>query len=487
MRKALQYYTLLLKRWAWLILLGVVICSGAGVIISKLTPPVYQASATLVVNMKSATSAFDNVNTSIEAVPTYASLVTNPSVLNPVVARHPGLTLQALNQMLKVNPQSNSQLIELDVQNTDPVLATQLANEISRSFQEFANSQLSGDVQVLPAQEPRAPIRPNLLEYTASGAAIGLFLALALMILFEWMDDRFSSPEAVQKLLNMEILGMIPLLSKKRQARSVQDDEILAERCRQIATNLDIARRSNQPFKLLMITSALAGEGKTTIASKVASSLTEVGKRVLLVDANLHHPAFGFKQEVGSAWSDADVVRQRDGIERHEEEWNGQRTLPPNLGVLSASSLLPPSSGLPQPQWSSELFEALKAAPFEYVIFDAPALLSAVDAKVLASHVEAIVLVIDGAKTSREAAVQARHVLAKLDAVTLGVVMNKSPWKEQWRAVDGYALANHHLTRGDAPISRSPSGALADVPTQKLVYPKTPSPSPNQREAVSKE
>jgi capsular exopolysaccharide synthesis family protein len=485
MRKALRYYTLLLKRWAWLILLGVVLCSGAGFIISKLTTPVYQASATLVVNMKSATSAFDNVSTSIQAVPTYASLITDPSVLNPVVAQHPGLTLQALNQMLQVNPQSNSQLIEVDVQNTNPVLATQLANEISRSFQAFANSQLSGDVEVLPAQQPVVPIRPHALEYTASGAAIGLCLALALIVIFEWMDDHFSSPDAVQKLLDMEILGMIPLLSKKRRRVSrVWNRALLTQRCRQIAANLDIAQRIIQPFKLLMVTSALAGEGKTTVAAKVAISLAEAGKQVLLVEANLHNPTLDrfldLKRESGSARSGTEYMQQR------EANLSGQITLTPNLRVLSASLLLSQSSGSSQPQWSSQLFESLKAAPFNYVIFDAPALLSAVDARVLASHVEAIVLVIDASKTAREAAVQARHMLERLEAITLGVVINKSPWSEQWRATAGYAIASSGLARRTAPISRPLSNSFADAPTQRLVKPNTTSPFPDQKETMSK-
>jgi succinoglycan biosynthesis transport protein ExoP len=480
MKTILQHSTLLLKRWIWLILLGMIICSGAGFIISKLTTPVYQASAMLVVNMKSTTSAYDNVNTSIQAVPTYASLITAPSVLDPVVSQHPGLTLQMLNQMLKVNPQYNSQLIDVDVQNTNPDLATQLANEISRSFQEFANSQLSGNVEVLPAQEPVAPIRPNVVEYTASGEAIGLFLALALIVIFEWMDDRFPGPDAVHKLLDMEILGIIPLLSKKRQARGTQNGELLIQKCRQIATNLDIAQRIIQPFKFLMITSALVGEGKTTVAAKVAISLAEAGKRVLLVDANLHNPAFDLKQRSDPARSGAGFMQQG------EADLDGQITLRSNLQVLSASSLLPQSPGLPQPQWSDQLFESLKMAPFDYVIFDAPALLSTVDAKVLASYVEAIVLVVNAAKTARGAVVQARHMLEKLEAITVGVVINKSPWPERWRAMEGYAAANNNLARRTASVSPAAS-SLADVSTQKLVNLDPTSLSPDYRKTTSEQ
>src|SRR6266702_590431 len=182
MKNPLSYYTLLAKRWAWVVILGIVICS----------------------------------------VPTYAQLLTSPTVLGPVAARHRGLTIQQLNAMIMVKTQPNSLLIELDVENSDPQLAMQLANEVSLRFAQFSNAQLPATIQILPAQEPRVPIGPKVLQNTGIGALVGLGLALALIFLFEWIEDRLANPEEVQELLGTEILALIPQLSRKQLAKKAE-------------------------------------------------------------------------------------------------------------------------------------------------------------------------------------------------------------------------------------------------------------------------
>src|SRR5205085_4231591 len=248
MKKPLSYYTMLAKRWAWIIILGIVICGGATYLISKITRPVYEATATLILSLGTSSSPYDNLTASVQAVPTYAQLLTTPTVLNPVVAQHPGLTLQQLSAMLNVKNQPNTQLIELDVDNTNPSLAAELANEISQSFAQFANDQLPGTIQVLPAQQPTNPIRPKTLQNTAIGALVGLGLALALIVIFEWIDDRPSSPEEIQEMLGQETMVIVPRLSRRQYVKPVEEIPALAEGCRKLCASLSVAQRIN-PFK----------------------------------------------------------------------------------------------------------------------------------------------------------------------------------------------------------------------------------------------
>ena len=128
MKNPLNYYFSLAKRWAWMLILGTVLCGGASFGVSEAIPPVYQASTTLIV------TAYGKFIIFVRPVPMDAQLVTSPVVLNPVVERHPGLTLEQLKAMITVKPQPNTQLIELDVDNTNPQLATELANEVNQSF-----------------------------------------------------------------------------------------------------------------------------------------------------------------------------------------------------------------------------------------------------------------------------------------------------------------------------------------------------------------
>jgi polysaccharide biosynthesis transport protein len=96
MQNPISRYTTLAKRWAWLIILGIVICGGATYAVSKLIRPVYQASTTLILTVGTGPSAYNTTTATLEALPTYAQLITTPKVLSPVLAQHPGLTMQQL-------------------------------------------------------------------------------------------------------------------------------------------------------------------------------------------------------------------------------------------------------------------------------------------------------------------------------------------------------------------------------------------------------
>jgi len=433
MQSPLTRYTMLAKRWAWLIVLGIVICGGGTYIVSKLQRPVYQASAYMVLSMgTSSTSPYDNTSASLSAVPTFAQLLQpngsiNEQVLNPVVVQHQGLTLNELNTMLTVKPQSNTQIIELDVNNTDPQLATQLANEVSSSFAQYVSTQLHATVQILPAQLPTTPSGFKSLPLAGLGALAGLGLALALIVIFEWIDDHLGSPEEVQEELGLETLTIIPKLSRKERNKSIEETPTLAEGCRVLCSSLNALQASN-PFKLLMVTSALPGEGKSTITANLAYFLAVSGKRVLLVDANLrqqsldqhfqleNHP--GFADALLEAWAHLEV------------KVYGQPTEVPTLSVLTGGGVPANPADLLLARTTEQLFGYFRKASYDYVIFDTPPLLAVADAQILASYIEATILISDASKTPRKIISRVRQILNRTSTKIVGAVINKSSWPD---------------------------------------------------------
>jgi len=339
-----------------------------------------------------------------------------------------------------VKPQSNTQLIEIDVENSDPALAMQLANEVSQNFAQFTNSQFPGRVQIVPAQLPAGPIRPRPLLDTGIGALVGLGLALTLIVIFEWIDDRLSNSEEVQELLGTDTLAVFPSLSRKQRSKKVEEIPALVEGYRTLCASLNAAQ-TTRPFKLVMVTSALANEGKSTIAANLASFLAVTGKHVLLVDANSHHPVLDqrFQLEdhegLSSAWTELKV------------ELDGQETRIPTLRVLTAGSNHSNSAELLQSSLASQLFDHFKKRPFDYVIFDTSPLLPVADTQILASYVQATVLVIDASKTPRKVLLRARQVLNRTHATIIGVVLNKSPWSD-------YGDIRHYLSDRRQPKAK---------------------------------
>lgn len=432
-------YVLLVKRWAWLLILGITLCGGITYLLDKIASPVYQASAELVIALD--TSSSSDVTASIAAEPTYVQLVTNPQVLEPVIAQHRGISLEQLSAMLTVKPQPNTQLIELDVQNRNPTLAMQLANEICQSFAQYANSRLSAPVQVLPAQEPTRPIKPKPSQDVGIAALVGLGLAIALIVIFEWIDDRPGTPEQVQELLAMEILASIPRATRDQQGSGLEEEQAVVEKYRMLCASLN-AVRANWPFKLVMVTSAFKGEGKTTVAANVSFLLARAGKRVLLVDANLRHPSLHQRFRLKNQFGLANVFLGAEG--GPPDELYGQRTTVPTLRVLPAGSIPANPTDLLQSQRVHRLFEYFKTLPFDYIIVDAPPLLSVADAQVIVPLVEAVVLVIDPSKTPRRALSRVRQILNRTRTRVVGVALNMSRWPD---CGDGDANQRHVYRR----------------------------------------
>ncbi|MFL5697525.1 MAG: polysaccharide biosynthesis tyrosine autokinase [Ktedonobacteraceae bacterium] len=465
MQSLLIRYKMLAKRWVWLIILGIVLCGGGTYIVSKLTQPVYQASALIVLNLgSSANTPYENINGSLAALPTYSQLLTNPAVLKPVVVAHKGLTLNQLNNMIAVKPQANTQIIELDVKDTNPQLAMELANEVSYTFAGYENKQNPAAVQILPAQLPEVPVSPRPLSYAGIGALVGLALALALIVAFEWIDDRLANPEEVQEILGFDTLTIIPQFSRKQGSIDAKKTQALAEGSRVLAASLKATQAFIKPFKVVMVTSALAGEGKSTIAAHLASSLAMTGKNVLLVDTNLRHPVLDQRFQMDNQHGLSNAFLEKGGsIERLDV----RITEIPTLRVLTSGVLPSNPPELLQSPPAEQLFDHFKkSSQFDYVILDAPPLLPVADAQILASYAQVTLLVIDASKTPRKVLLRAKQVLNRTRTTVIGVALNKSPWPD-------YNDIRQYL-RGIAPKAKSDVTMPPSPPVDDITIPTTP-------------
>jgi capsular exopolysaccharide synthesis family protein len=480
MQRPLTYYLTLAKRWIWLVILGIVMCGGGTYIYTKFETPTYQASAVIVVDVFP--SSANNTQASIAAAPTYAQLVTNPTVLQPVLNMHPGMTLQQLSAMMTASAPPNSQLVEVDVQNSDPQLAAQLANQVSQSFAQYSTTQLPGTMQVIPAQVPTVPVKPKPLVDAAIGALTGLGLAIALIFLFEWIQNRLRNPEEVQEVLDMEVLAVIPYISRRKDRnKSIEAEEPgLVEIYRTLCANLN-AEKAMRPFKLIMVTSTQVGDGKSKISANIASFLAMTGRRVLLVDADLHRPVqaqqFQLDNHIGLSTIIMGVPAQVNSV------LNGQATAIPTLRVLTSGALPPNPAELLQSSLGMQLFSYFReVAPFDYVIFDTPPLLALADTQILASFMHATLLIADVDKTPRRALLQTKRVLKKANARVLGVVINKCRWPEYRKQTSSYYYyysRNVKQPEVDTslimyPSLGMPSGSSSRIETRP---PDTPPPS----------
>jgi capsular exopolysaccharide synthesis family protein len=280
---------------------------------------------------------------------------------------------------------------------------------------------------MLPAQVPSDPIAPKPLQDAGIGALIGLGLAVALVVVFEGVEDRLGSPENAQELLALELLTIIPRLSGQRKFGG-KGSAALMEKYRILAASLNTAQTIRQ-FKVVMVTSALPGEGKSTVAANLASFLAMTGRKVLLIDANLHRPVLDQSFQIDNSWGFSTMFLE-EMRSLPSPELYGQETGIPELRILPSGPPLIGSAELLQSSLAHQLFNHLQVAPFDYVVVDSPPLLPVADTQILASLVQAVLLVVDANKTPRRVLLRAKRVLGSTRARILGIALNKSPWSD---------------------------------------------------------
>jgi non-specific protein-tyrosine kinase len=505
----LRRYSRLLWHWAWLIGLGTLLASGVAYISSRLTMPVYAASATLLVNeapSSGKTADYTSILTSEQLAHTYSEMMTKRPVMDEV-----SQTLQLVVPIenwagrISVNLVRDTQLLVLQVENEDPQLAVDLANTIPVVFSHqnaamqadryadskanltkeldalkdqiaqkqnevntlgtpstpakeldlsrlqseltqlrqssayllqsyesirLAEAQSTSNIAIVePARLPALLVRPKTLQNTALGAIVGLMLSIGIVFLIEYLDDRVRSPEQIDKVLKLPVVGLIAKMSAGgsngtgkvglialREPRSP-----IVEAFRSLRTNIQFAG-VDQPIRTLLVTSAGPTEGKSTIAANLAVVMSQAGIKVALVDCDLRRPTVHKQFDLSNRTGLTDIMLQ------DTSQWNGvmQATGVSNLSVVLSGSLPPnPSELLGSKRMQQFIAHLHKSC--DMVIIDAPPLLAVTDALVLSSLTDGVLLVIDNGATRIGEAAQGKTQLDQAGARVLGVVMNKIP------------------------------------------------------------
>jgi len=299
---------------------------------------------------------------------------------------------------------------------------------------------------VVPASPPHTPYAPQPRRSAAIGAFLGLGLGIVLALLREKLDTSLHNYRDVQEILHLPVIGRIPRISEQALAKGpivvVSDpDGRAAESLRVLRSNLEFASLGEEN-RVLMVLSALQGEGKSLVAANLAASLALAGKKVVLVDADLRRPRihalFGKRNNAGVSAVIAGQVTLEDALQTvgplgkavvrmgghkgqaqadDDDVGSGARlwlltsgTIPPNPGEMVASRRF------------AAIIKELTAMPFDYVLIDSPAFIPVGDAAALAGSADGIILLVNMDTTKKPMLEEARDFLMPLPATSLGVV-----------------------------------------------------------------
>ncbi|MBI4466556.1 MAG: polysaccharide biosynthesis tyrosine autokinase [Acidobacteria bacterium] len=325
-----------------------------------------------------------------------------------------------------------------------------------------------------PARPPDSPAKPNLLLNLLLAVVLGLGLGVGAVILQERFDNSLKTPEDVEHFLRLPVLALIPSLESLNGSRGLYgqrpasppslrrealpptyrwplvsengEGSKLAEAFRSLRTSVLLSTPEQAP-RLLLISSAQPGEGKTTVSLNLAISLAHLGERVLLIDADLRRPCVHKAFDLAGSRG---LVSYLTG----QQDWSGliHTSSVAGLDILTCGPV-PPN---PTELLSSERLHTLLAQMLEryhFVLLDSPPLLNVADARILAALVEGVVLVVQGGSTPRELAQRAYLHAREVGGNVIGVALNNL----DTRADDYYYARYYRYDYYSAPADEPPA------------------------------
>ncbi|MEH2289218.1 GumC family protein [Nostoc sp.] len=289
--------------------------------------------------------------------------------------------------------------------------------------------------QILAEPSPGTYMGNNRLLLLLGGAVIGPILGILIALILEKFNDAIYCAGDLKKLTNLRILGSVPKLPsisvKKRplglpwNGRGSSDSSVIeASNKLPVHETLDMIYQNIQilkyplPFKSLMFTSALPGEGKTTLVLGLVASATRMHRRVLVIDANLHNPNLHKILELSNDWGLSLLLV--DETTTHFQDYI--QPIHPSIDILTAGPEPEDTVKLLSSQRMKELIEVFEQS-YDLVLIDAPSILGTVDARIVASFCNGIVMVERMGKVTRTELTQATEILSKLNLI--GIIANE--------------------------------------------------------------
>ena len=424
-----------LRRHAGLIIGLAVAVALLVFLISLALPKRYSATAQIAPSVQATTSAASGSQSTQLNLATLQAYVTSPGVLAAAAGRVGGESAASLRQDITTSLDSSANIVNITAQGSDAARAAQLANGVARTFlnvrtaseqaqlaqqvtslttkmnaaraagsrglagalqQQISSivgqeASAGSDLQLLaPAPVPSSASSPRPTRNAFFAFVAVLFVGVLAVGARELLAPSISGDRELSALMGMPILGRVPRVAADHRVRRNATDPAEAEAYRFLAKWLELSSWPN-PSRLIAVTSATRGDGKTTVVRRLGAAFAETGSRTLMVSADLRRPeldrVFGLPSDGGLSVLLGNAnghrgTRATSHIDRVDE----------NLYVLpSGPPPADPAGGLTNDVVGS-LFERLRQLDFEYVLFDLPPLIAAAETQLFVRHADAALL-----------------------------------------------------------------------------------------------
>lgn len=424
--------------------------------------PTYKSSASIIVAVESNSSTTDvDYSDSVRATYTVASAIDQNSVLKPVVDAYnedaadgevtiagttdtvkvsrKSITIDALKSKVNVSYTTNTFLITISVTDSDPVAARAFAALIQNQVvEEAVQTKTDGSTGVFffaansisksGIAETGTYASPNKKLYVIVSFLVGLVLGVIVIFVKEFMSNKFKTKEEIEHTINERVIGYFP--DKKIKEKKGQKEVALVEASirnfepyNKLLSNIKYSNLET-PYKVILFTSTLADELKSTIASNLAYTIANNNQKVIILDLDIRksilHKTFKVEKENGIVdYSAGDATK--DQIIKHSEY--GVDVITAGKEVLNPIAVLETTK-------VKELIEELRAE-YDYIILDTPPCLACSDAKIVSPNADGIIFNIALNQAKKKDILESIHSLGDAEAKIIGLSITKGENKKR--------------------------------------------------------
>ncbi|CAM5490522.1 polysaccharide biosynthesis tyrosine autokinase [Leifsonia shinshuensis] len=447
---------------------AVIVLATIGLVagVTALQPRVYQSTATGLTQAatgESLSMAFAGESLAKSRAESYVRVATSDAVAKRAQeALGTDRSISDLLAHITATLPADTAIIEITASAGTPEAAAKLANAWSTALSEQVRALESpegsvGDpaisfVPLANARAPYFPSSPNIQTALVLAVLAGCALALVYALLRQQFDRRIRSVEQIERLLDAPVIGTVPAspaLSERQ--RVVEQDSTadsvqlfaISESLRELRTNLSYIDVDNPP-KVIVVTSSIPGEGKSTLTANLADAIASSNQNVVIIDCDLRRPMqstlFSLRGGVGLTDVLSGRVALGDALQAPSASTH--------LRVLGAGRVPPNPSELLGSRTMRELIGALSGVAT--VILDAPPLLSVTDAAILGTIADGVVIAVGAKQVTAEQLQKAYRSVTRVNGKVLGAVLNKIPPNGVDSHDYGYYRNDYYTSHADA-------------------------------------
>lgn len=435
-----QIFSLLLRRF-WVLLLSAAICGAACYYISSnFITPQYESTVTFYVNNNSFSSdnrlSYSDLWVSQNLVDTYMVILETGDTMRAVIQEAGAdLTVKELEDMIQAKMVEETELFTVTVTGLEPESTYRLAQAIGKVLPERIGNIMDGTFAKVAdyALLPSTPSDPSPVRNAVSGTLFGFVFGASILLLWALLTFRIRKEEDITRVTTLPILASVPAMALKgktgkRRQKNVPDWAKVgrsmtvraAEGMQTLCMKLPFCFTDDRPCRVIGISSAMAGEGKSTTAVNLAYSLAKLRSRVLLIDCDLRRPSVHVKLEQHQKPGLSDyLVGHVPNTDIIRDYTSGSV----DFSVIVAGRIPPNPIELLSVERMGLLIKSLEKS-YDYIIMDLPPVGEVGDAIVTEKLTDGNLLVVRQGHCTRPALQAAIHEFNSVDAKLLGIIHN---------------------------------------------------------------